>query len=37
MTSITAIDIEEEGQENLFIVGDSFMQIYYTIFNRDTD
>ena len=23
--------------ENLFIVGDMFMSIYYCVFNRDTD
>lgn len=32
-----ALDIEQDGQANLFIVGDSFMQIYYSIFDRDTN
>eukprot|EP00350_Pseudokeronopsis_sp_OXSARD2_P010015 CAMPEP_0170551034 /NCGR_PEP_ID=MMETSP0211-20121228/9050_1 /TAXON_ID=311385 /ORGANISM="Pseudokeronopsis sp., Strain OXSARD2" /LENGTH=170 /DNA_ID=CAMNT_0010857933 /DNA_START=672 /DNA_END=1184 /DNA_ORIENTATION=- len=35
MTSITDLDILQEGQKNLFIVGDTFMQIYYSIFDRE--
>ena len=37
MTSITDLDIMQEGQANLFIVGDAFMQLYYTIFNRQSN
>jgi Eukaryotic aspartyl protease len=35
MTSISSLDIMQDGQANLFIVGDAFMQLFYTIFNRD--
>lgn len=31
---ISVLDIGMEGEENLFIVGDVFMQIWYSIFDR---
>lgn len=37
VTSIEALDSGMDEQENLFVVGDAFMQLYYTAFSRDTD
>jgi len=32
-----AQDVQMKGNENLFAIGDVFMQVYFTIFCRDTD
>jgi hypothetical protein len=37
MTSISSLDIYQTGQQNLFILGEAFMQMYYSIFDRDLD
>ncbi len=36
-STITSLDIMQPGHQNLFILGDSFMQIFYTVFDRDLD
>ena len=36
-TSITPLDIHMPGLDGLFIVGDLFMQMYYTVYDRDND
>jgi hypothetical protein len=33
----SSLDIYQEEQENLFIVGDIFMQVWYTIFDRENN
>lgn len=34
--SIGTLDVGQKGLHNLFIAGDAFMQIFYTVFDRDT-
>ena len=35
--SISPLTINQTGQGNLFIIGDLFMQVHYSIFDRDND
>ena len=35
--SFLGLDVGAKNAENLFVAGDLFMQIYYSVFNRDTD
>jgi hypothetical protein len=36
-TTIGTLDVGQQGLDNLFIGGDSFMQIFYTVFDRKND
>lgn len=35
--TISTLDVGQDGLDNLFIAGDYFMQIYYTVFDRNLD
>ena len=37
MSTISAVNIRIPGQQNMFVLGDLFMQIFYTVFDRDND
>lgn len=36
-TTIGMLDVHQPGLDDLFIAGDMFMQLYYTVFDREND
>eukprot|EP00347_Sterkiella_histriomuscorum_P005441 403356609 len=37
ITTISALDIQQPDCDNMFIVGDAFMSLFYTVFDRDNN